>query len=349
MSSSAGLAIELVERGYMPDFVTRYGIRRRCRQRLRDEVRRAPSDPLRARREFADRMRGGPIAPVPECANDQHYELPAAFFQRVLGKYLKYSSGYWADGVTSLDQAEADGLRETCAHADLQNGQDVLELGCGWGSLSLWMAEHYPASTITSVSNSNSQREFIMGQARDRGLTNLNVITKDMNDFEIDRQFDRIVSVEMFEHMRNYELLLQRISNWLRPDGRLFVHIFCHRDYAYEFMQEGEDNWMGKYFFTGGIMPAEKIFDEFKDNLQVEEQWRWDGTHYQKTAEAWLENMDAHRDEIRTVFADVYGDDVDRWISRWRVFFLACAELFGYDRGQEWFVTHARLMRTDAS
>jgi cyclopropane-fatty-acyl-phospholipid synthase len=286
-------------------------------------------------------LRDGPVAPVPEKANEQHYEVPAEFFLGALGRHLKYSSAYWPVGVESLDEAEATMLALTCERADLQDGQEILELGCGWGSLTLWMAEHYPNARITAVSNSASQREFILGRAPG----NVEVITADMNEFDVDRKFDRVVSVEMFEHMRNYDELFRRVARWLKEDGKLFVHVFCHKEHAYPFETEGDDNWMGRYFFTGGQMPSFDLFRSVQDSLALEEAWEVNGTHYGKTSEAWLENLDARRDAVLPVLERTYGrKEAARWFHRWRLFFLACAELFAFRSGKEWVVSHARLI-----
>ncbi|MCA9321407.1 MAG: class I SAM-dependent methyltransferase, partial [Planctomycetes bacterium] len=255
----------------------------------------------------------------------------------------------WTEGVNSLGEAEAQALVETCDRAGLADGQSILELGCGWGSLSLWMAERYPLSRITSVSNSAPQRAFIEQRAAERGLRNLEVITADMNDFDAPGRYDRIVSVEMFEHMRNYDRLFERVASWLAPGGSLFAHIFCHRDRAYPFETDGTDNWMGRYFFTGGIMPSADLLGRFPEHLRVSRQWRWDGTHYQKTAEAWLGNLDANREAVMPVLRAAYGPEANRWFHRWRVFFMSCAELFGYCDGTEWFVTHIRFEASQAN
>ena len=331
------IGIELAERGFLPDAVTRYGIRRLLRQRLIEERQLQPRD------EFRATLREGPVAPVPEKANEQHYEVPAEFFTAALGARLKYSSAYWPVGVETLDDAEETMLSLTCERAELEDGQDVLELGCGWGSLTLWMAERFPRSRITAVSNSASQREFILSRAP----SNVEVITADMNDFDIDRRFDRVVSVEMFEHMRNYAELFRRVARWLREDGKLFVHVFCHREHAYPFETEGDDDWMGRYFFTGGQMPSFDLFAKVQDSLALDAAWEVDGTHYGKTSEAWLSNMDRRRDEIMPVLEETYGaDEAARWFRRWRLFFLACAELFSYRGGGEWLVGHYRFAPT---
>jgi cyclopropane-fatty-acyl-phospholipid synthase len=333
-----GFGIGIMERGLLPDPVVRHGIRRLCAQRLLQEQ--ARDDVGR----FARQMTEGEVAPAPEKANQQHYEVPAEFFGFVLGKHRKYSSCYWDEGCRTLEQAEARALELTCEHAALTDGQDVLELGCGWGSLSLWMAERYRKSRITAVSNSVPQRLHIEAEARRRGLANLRVMTDDMNRFQAPETYDRVVSVEMFEHMRNYQELLRRVRTWLRPGGRLFVHIFCHTRFAYEFETEGEHNWMGRYFFTGGIMPSENLLWHFQDDFRIIGQWRWDGRHYSKTSEAWLRNLDRSRSQVWPILAATYGKGQERrWFQRWRVFFLACAELFGYREGSEWLVCHYLL------
>lgn len=338
--SLLGSAIRMTESGFMPDFAIRAGIRRLCRERLIEEFHRHDVA------GFAARMRAGEVAPVPRKANEQHYELPPAFFGHVLGKHRKYSSCFWPEGCASLDEAEAHALTQTCERAQLTDGHDILELGCGWGSLTLWMAAHYPNSRITAVSNSAPQRRYIESQLAARNLNNVRVLTDDMNRFQAPAQYDRIVSVEMFEHMRNYQELLARVAGWMKPDARLFIHIFCHRKYAYEFETGGEHNWMGRYFFTGGIMPSFDIFRHFTDHVSVEQDWQWDGTHYQKTAEAWLANLDANANAILPILERTYGDgESDRWYHRWRVFFLSCAELFGYDLGKEWMVGHYRFSK----
>ncbi|MDA1314773.1 MAG: cyclopropane-fatty-acyl-phospholipid synthase [Acidobacteria bacterium] len=331
-------ALNAAEKGQLPDGLIRWGIRRLCRERLNEEAERHDAS------QFVEKMRRGPVAPVPDKANEQHYEVPAAFFKKVLGPNLKYSCCYWDADTKTLADAERKSIEITCLRARIEDGHDILELGCGWGSLSLWMAEHYPSSRIVAVSNSASQREFIMTRACERGLRNLEVVTQDMNDFDTPRRFDRIVSLEMFEHMRNYRELLRRASTWMKPDAKMLVHIFCHRDYAYEFETEGSTHWMGQHFFTGGIMPSRDLLLRFQEDIRLLRTWTWGGAHYEQTARAWLKNMDAHREELLPILVKCYGrDEAERWFQRWRIFFLACEELWGFDDGQQWIVAHYLL------
>ncbi|QDU09712.1 Cyclopropane-fatty-acyl-phospholipid synthase [Gimesia aquarii] len=339
------LAIELIEKGWVPDRLIRQAIRHLCKKRLSSLD--AGSDDVNEsiQQSFIESAQQSPIALVPEKANEQHYEVPAEFYDHVLGHRRKYSCCYWPDGVTTLDEAEDAALRMTCEHAQLEDGMQILELGCGWGSLSLWIVENYPHCRLTAVSNSHSQRVFIEQQAIDKGVSDrLTVITADMNDFTTSQKFDRVVSVEMFEHMRNYKTLLNHIANWLTDEGKLFVHIFCHRKFAYPFNDENADDWMARHFFSGGIMPSDDLLSHFADHMRVEKQWRWDGQHYQRTSEAWLENLDLQSDQLMPILASTYGEqEASRWQMRWRLFFLAVAELFGYLNGEEWYVSHYLL------
>ena len=341
MQTAANLAINWVEQGLAPDAVVRAGIRRLLKERL-TEIQigdaAAAADEADA---FVAELRTAPVALVPEKANEQHYEVPADFFAQVLGAHRKYSACYWPAGVQTLDAAEAAALAMTCARAGVADGQDILELGCGWGSLTLWMAGHYPRSRITAVSNSHSQRAFSEAEAVRRGLTNVRIITCDMNDFDTPQRFDRIVSVEMFEHLRNWPEMFRRVREWLTIDGRFFMHVFVHRLTPYAFVERGADDWMSKYFFSGGMMPSDDLALRLQDDLRIARVWRWDGTHYERTANAWLANMDAHRATLQPLLAQTVGrEQMMLWWTRWRIFFMSCAELFGYDHGQQWWVSH---------
>ena len=341
MSRALNYAISLGERGLLPDAILRRSIRYLVRQRLGELRLREPEQLARRTGEFVAMMDAAPIAPVPEKANEQHYEVPAALFKLVLGKHMKYSCGYWRTGTDGLDAAEVESLRLTAEHAALEDGMTILELGCGWGSLTLWLAAHYPNSRITAVSNSRSQREHISAEADRRGLSNIRIITADMNEFRLEQSFDRVVSVEMFEHMRNYRRLFSRIAALLNARGRFLMHIFCHRAAPYEFIARDESDWMSRYFFSGGIMPADELPLLFQDELLLQQRWRWAGTHYARTANAWLCNMDAARGPVMAVLGQTYGaPNAGRWWMRWRLFFMACAELFGHDHGREWWVSH---------
>ena len=339
--------IDLCERGLLPDALVRHGIRRLCGQRLREEGA-FDTDQADARfRRLLAELRESPIAIETAAANEQHYEVPTRFFQLCLGRRLKYSSCYYPTGTESLDEAEDAMLALYGERAGLADGQHILELGCGWGSLTLWMAARYPNARITAVSNSATQRAHIESVCRERGWHHVTVLTRDVNQLDLaPSQFDRCVSIEMFEHMRNYGTLLARIAGWLRPGGKLFVHIFCHRDLMYPFETEGEDNWMGRYFFTGGLMPSADTLLHFQDDLRIEQRWRLPGSHYQRTADHWLANQDANAAEVHAVLAQAYGAaDAARWAQRWRMFWMACAELFGYDGGREWLVAHYRFVK----
>ncbi len=341
MPNFASLALAATERGIVPDPLVRAGIRRLLDARL-DEIHADDTEAAAERVEsFVAAMRREPVALVPEKANEQHYEVPAEFFATVLGPRRKYSSGYWPEGVKDLAGAEEAALAETARHAVLADGQRVLELGCGWGSLTLWMAEHYPRSRITAVSNSHSQREFITAEAARRGFGNVEVITCDINEFAAGGKFDRIVSVEMFEHLRNWPEIFRRVAGWLEPDGRFFMHVFTHRSTPYTFDVRDETDWMSRHFFSGGMMPSTDLALRCQEHMALKAQWRWDGTHYARTAEAWLDNLDANRSAVWPLLAETYGPQrAGVWLQRWRLFFLSCAELFGFERGQEWGVSH---------
>ena len=346
MSAVAAKAVSWTETGLVPDSVIRAGIRRLLESKRReinaDDIEYAAN----TLNDFVSMMHESPIALVPELANEQHYEVPAAFFKDVMGDHLKYSCCYWPEGVDTLTEAERAALETTCERAGIENGMRVLDLGCGWGSLSLFIAEQFPEARVVSVSNSGTQREFITGRAEERGLTNIEVHVCDMNDFEAPGQFDRIVSLEMFEHMRNWPELFRRIDGWLLPEGRFFMHVFCHRSTPYEFIDRGPTDWMSRFFFSGGIMPSADLPLRFADHLAIERRWHWNGHHYARTCNAWLDKMDANRDSIMMVLADCYGEeDASLWWQRWRIFFMACAELFDYRDGTEWYVGHYLLRK----
>ena len=326
----------LLQRDLLPDWVVRIGIRRLLAQRIREE-----STRYSAVGYIAD-LKRRPIAEDTRAANEQHYEVPTRFYQLCLGRRLKYSGCLYTNGTETLDEAEAAMLELYVQRAQLADSQHILELGCGWVSLSLYLAEKFPHAHITGVSNSATQKEFIDAEAQRRGLHNLRILTCDMNVFDLaPRQFDRVVSIEMFEHMKNYEKLLRQVAHWLKPTGKLFVHIFTHRRLSYHFVAEGPSDWMSRYFFTGGQMPAHDLLPQFNDDLSLVTDWTVDGTHYQRTAEHWLKNMDANRDQILPLFSATYGaTDARKWWAYWRTFYLSCAELWGYRGGREWQVSH---------
>jgi cyclopropane-fatty-acyl-phospholipid synthase len=335
--SLATAATSLAEHGVLPDFVIRAGMRQVIAANDRQQTL-AGTDA-----EFAQAMAAKPIAEYAGAANRQHYELPPEFFTLFLGPRRKYSSCLYPTGRESLAEAETLALADTIRHAGVKEGETILELGCGWGSLSLFMAEKFPAARITAVSNSAAQRLAIQAQARALGLSNLEVLTADMNDFATCQAFDRVVSVEMFEHMANWRPLLTRIKTWLKPEGRLFLHIFTHRHRPACYDAGDPEDWMGRHFFTGGIMPTQGLIRQFGDIFAVEEEWRWNGLHYRQTALQWLERFDANRAAIKPILVHVYGADAKLWRRRWRMFLLATAESFGFNNGESWGVNHYRL------
>ena len=335
--------IELAEKGIIPDYFIRQGIVRNCENRLNNENVSNTEKVSSKKQIWIEQMKESPIALVPEKANEQHYEVPPAFFENVLGKHLKYSSGYWPDGVNSLDESEESMLELSFERAQLADGDSILELGCGWGSLTCYMASKLPNSKITAVSNSKDQKEHILNRCKNQGLDNIEVITADMNDFETENKYDRVVSIEMFEHMRNYKKLLSKISSWLNDDGKLFIHIFTHQSVVYPFENQGEADWMAREFFSGGMMPSHDLLLHFQDDLIIDDVWSMSGTHYEKTSLAWVNKMDANKDSIMKIFLKTYGDDAKLWFQRWRIFFMSCEKLFGYNNGSEWGVSHYRF------
>jgi len=332
----------LLEKNLLPDPLLRLGIRRLLAQRIREETERTPELQRRRLLRMVDELKTLPIAIDTAAANAQHYEVPTAFYQLCLGKRLKYSGCLYPSGRETLDAAEENMLSLYTERAQLADGQDILELGCGWGSLSLWLAEKFPHSRITGVSNSRTQKEFIDAEARRRRLANLTILTCNMTEFDPAAcAYDRVVSVEMFEHMKNYQRLLANIARWLRPGGLLFVHIFTHRTFAYHFVARDETDWMSRHFFTGGIMPSHDLLSHFQEDLTLTSDWVVNGRNYQQTAEHWLQNMDRHKAEILPILAATYGEsEKGKWWVYWRVFFLACAELWGWRDGTEWQVSH---------
>ncbi len=353
----------VIDRGVLPDAVLRVVIRRLLRRRRGAITAGSVEERGERQRQLLTALRAAPVAIDTAQANEQHYEVPTELFELMLGPHLKYSSAWWPVGVSTLAQAEEAMLALTCDRAELTDGQDVLELGCGWGSLTLWMAERYPASRITAVSNSHTQREHIEQQAARRGLGNVTVLTCDVNQLGAgagvgggpgayaelvhEGAFDRVVSIEMFEHVRNHRVLTERIASWLRPGGKLFVHVFAHRSDAYPFETGGDADWMARHFFTGGLMPSHDLLLLSVADLAIEDRWAVSGTHYARTLAAWLERLDAHADRVRQLFADADGSVSPRAAyHRWRVFTIACEELFAFAGGDEWHVSHYRFTRT---
>ena len=347
MTVFSGL-MRLADSGCLPDAAIRAGIRVLLRRRLREEAAHDAEGRRARRRALLEELRRGPIAARPDLANAQHYEVPPAFFRAVLGPRMKYSACHWPPGVADLAAAETSMLELTAARAGIEDGMRILDLGCGWGAFALWAARRYPASRVVALSNSAAQGRFIDARARELGLDNVAACTADVNDWAPAGRFDRVVSVEMFEHMRNYELLLDRIAGWLAPAGALFVHVFCHRSLMYRFESTGSDDWMGRRFFSEGLMPAQDTLAQFQSPLRLERQWLLDGRHYRNTVRAWLGNLDADPAAAAAALAGADAAGAGVLLQRWRIFFMACEEMFGFAGGTEWQVGHYLLMPEQA-
>ena len=337
-------SIGAAERGWLSDSLIRKGIRTLLQQRL-NELNQTYQGPEESQKkvfqQFVEEVSSSPIAVSTSEANQQHYEVPSSFFQWVLGTHLKYSSALWDKGASTLTEAEENMLDTVCQRAKIEDGMNILDLGCGWGSLSLWMARKFPNSQILGISNSQSQQDFIKSRCKDLDISNLKLEKCDINDFKTTKTWDRIVSIEMLEHVRNHRGLFKSMKEWVTPTGLMFIHVFCHHRYPYLFEDQGDHNWMGRYFFTGGMMPSCNYLTDCQDHWKIQDKWTVNGTNYQKTADAWLANTDARKQDIIPLFSKVYGDqDAQKWFHRWRLFFLACSELFGYKNGKEWLVGH---------
>lgn len=337
-----GVVLRMAEAGAFSDPLLRLGTRQLLKKRLRESVSGSLERRIQEQAVLKERLASGPIAISADSANMQHYEVPAAFFEHVLGPRLKYSCCYWDAGAPDLEAAEEAMLELTATRAGIQDGMRILDLGCGWGSFSIWAAQRFPQAQILAVSNSRLQRAFIHKRAAEHGLTNLRAQTADINRFEPEGRFDRVVSIEMMEHVRNHRALFARIAQWIAPGGSVFAHIFCHRSHTYTYETHDASDWMARNFFTGGMMPAASLFHDYQEHLLVREHWRISGSHYHKTCDAWLANLDRNREAVLRILSDGYGAEAACWLHRWRLFFIACSELFAYRDGNEWFVSHYR-------
>jgi cyclopropane-fatty-acyl-phospholipid synthase len=333
--------LRVVETGRVPDWLIGVVFRFHLAQTLERRYQVSLEERTAEKRALIAKLRQSPIAISTDDPNRQHYEVPTEFFQLVLGRWLKYSCCYWGDGVSTLDEAEEAMLTLTCERARLEDGMELLDLGCGWGSLSLWIGEHFPNCRVLAVSNSRTQQEYVQTQSRVRGLDNVAAITADVAQFDTDLRFDRVLSIEMFEHMKNYERLMAHIASWLKPSGMLFVHLFSHREFAYEFDAGNPTDWMAQNFFTGGTMPSDDLLLHFQRDLRLIDHWRMGGTHYTRTLRAWLHRLDSNTAQIRHIMAETYGPrNGNRWLVYWRLFFLVCAEVWNLGKGREYLVSH---------
>ena len=329
--------------GFLPDLLIRLGVRYLVRKRLKQSYSVDPETRQEKLKEFISALEKQPIAVNTKEANSQHYELPARFFEMVLGQHLKYSCSYFRSKRDTLDDAELNMLDLYVQRSQIRNGDRVLELGCGWGSLTLHLARNFPDCKIIALSNSKTQKDFIGQKMKTENIRNVEIIVEDINDFNIDKKFDRIVSIEMFEHVRNYKKLFKKIYNFLKKDGLLFIHIFSHKEIAYPFEAKDRSDWMSKYFFTGGTMPSSYLLTYFMHPFRVKDHWMVSGKQYYYTSCKWLDNMDKHRSEIIDLFKMVYGQDHKLWYQYWRIFFIAVAGLFGYGDGDQWLINHYLL------
>ena len=329
--------LTIAELGLIPDVFIKTAVRFITKKRLNESG--IHENKLNVIKSISE----GGIAEKTDDANEQHYEVPPEFFKYALGKNLKYSCSFF-DKTDSLDEAEKSMIELYIERADIQEGHDILDLGCGWGSFSLYVAEKYPSVSITAVSNSKDQIAFIQNEAKRRGLFNIKASKMDVNNLDLDNKFDRIVSIEMFEHLRNYKLILNSLNSLLKPDGRLFIHIFCHKELTYFYEIKNSFDWMTKYFFEGGIMPSQDIFKYFDDELEVINQWDVNGNHYAQTCKAWLNNHYKNKDKILDIF-DKHYDKPKIWFNRWRIFFLSCEAFFAINNGREYFVSHYLLKK----
>ncbi len=336
--------VRLAERGLLPDSMIRFGIRRRLGS-IRKELYSGDSPLPGKKQAFIEKLNTGPVALKQSRVNAQHYELPPEFFRTFLGPRRKYSCCFWQGKKSTLEEAEETMLKLTAERADIKENQRILELGCGWGSFSLWAAETYPSCRFHALSNSAPQVALIRREADALGLTNLTVETADVTAFDTENRYDRVVSVEMFEHIRNWGNLIGNISQWLKPEGKCFLHFFCHREIPYLYTDENPLNWMGYYFFAGGMMPCFDLPRHFSKDLSVEASWKVNGLHYVRTLEAWLYRMDRHKADIENILKATYGQEWSEWGNRWRIFLMACSELFGTNQGEEWFVAHYLLRK----